>query len=218
MENFKNALTYERCQQPIADDLYNRQFGNRNELERYDWDASEKNREMQRKDIDCSFLDRTQSPPQRIYVSEKFRGEDWGDMCIELYSDYDKNKPGSALISEADYYFYYIDPEYYRYLYGRDERDVCYGKAYRVAVEPIKQLAQKALEQFNQAGWKDEWLKGKSLSKKCLPENTKDPIFTYIKSYSNNKSWMGVCVCISWADIKKITEVTEYITVDLNHL
>lgn len=214
----KNSLKYEKSQQPIADNLYLRQYGNLHEFERYDWEVTEENKKLQKMDIDCSFLDRFQSPPKRIYISEKFRQSDWGDMCIELYSDYYKNKPGSALISKADYYFYYIDPEYYRRLHNRDERDVCYGKAYRVAVEPIKQLAQKAWEQFNQAGWKDEWLKGELLSKPCLPENIKDPTFTYIKSYSNNKSWMGICVCVDWEYIKKITDVVEYMTVDLKHL
>ena len=217
--DFNESVKYEKSQQPIADNYYIRLYGNRNELERYDWEDSD-GQYMQRKGIDCSIIDRNQQPPKRIYISEKFRRDDWGDMLIELYSSYPKTFGWGITDHDVDKYAYFIDPENFRRR-NSDQRDPVYGKVYEIDAETIHKIATWAKEEFDKADWKEKWLEGKVLRKDVFPETNETPPVTYIKSYSNRdgKKWMGISVCIRWSDIRKyFGEVKENITVDLNHL
>lgn len=49
-------------------------------------------------------------------VDEKKRRVDYGDIAIELYSDYDKKKPGWLFYSDCDYIVYAIMPSHKVYL------------------------------------------------------------------------------------------------------
>lgn len=216
---FNDCISYEKTQQPIADNFYLRMYGNRNELIRYDWNDFD-GQYMQHKGIDCSIIDRNQQPPKSINISEKFRREDWGDMLIEIYSSYPKTHGWGITDHDVDYYAYYIDPEFYRG--HRDVRDVVYGKVYMVRADVVNKIAKWAMDIFEKADWKETWLNGKSKSKLVLAESNNIPNIKYIKSYlkdENGRFWIGVSVCISWSNISKyFGEVKENITVDINHL
>ena len=217
---FDDCISYEKSQQPIADNYYIRLYGNRNELERYDW-KDPNGQYMQRKGIDCSIIDRIQQPPKRIYISEKFRKQDWGDMMIEIYSSFPKTFGWGITDHDVDKYAYFIDPEFFRRR-NSDPRDVVYGRVYEVQADIINKIARWAKDKFDNAEWKDSWLNSSVLRKDIHSDVNNEPSITYIKSYSkdkNGKSWMGISVCIQWSDIKKyFGEVKENITVDLNHL
>jgi hypothetical protein len=61
---------------------------------------------MQRNDIDCSITVECGDRFRGINISEKFRRVDWGDMLIELYSEYPAKKGWGLTHQEVDEYAY----------------------------------------------------------------------------------------------------------------
>lgn len=215
--NFKKAIAYEKSQQPVADNLYIRQFCNKNDIYRYDYDKSAENQWYQHQDIDCSIIDRnnplklSQRPSQaRIYISEKFRSEDWGDMTIELYSSYYKDKLGWGVTSGEilDYYFYFV----------RSLHNDRYGTAYQISRRVVKELADMFLNAFNEWDLKNDFLinKNKTIKAKLCGMNV-----SFMKIWSHNgkgDEWMGISVNVPWYEIKNLSEkrnaeFKEYLTV-----
>lgn len=217
---FKSGIKYEISQQPIADNYYLRLYGNHNELIRYDY-GDEKGKIMQNKGVDCTILDKNLNPPKYVNYQEKFRRSDYGDMMIELYSDYPR-RLGWGITDKADRYSYFIDPEFFRRK-NSDPRDISYGKVYELDAEIVYKIATWALEKFNKADWKDDWLNSSVLRKDVFPAINNEPIIRYVKTYSEDEDtgavWMSIAVCIRWTDIKTyFGKVKENITIDLNHL
>ena len=113
----QEALKIEKELQPEADKFYKEYIGV-NQIKRYDWNDPLQ-RQWQKNDVDCSI--EFYAPTIGLFwvnVSEKFRTWDWGDMCIELYSDFDKKKIGwglgrKDLIPGPDMYLYITPENYY---------------------------------------------------------------------------------------------------------
>jgi len=97
---YNRSSEYEKFWQPIADEFYTSKYP-KCELKRYNSNSSE-DIEFQKKDIDLTLILEDTS----IYISEKFRKEDYGDLLIEIYSKYPSHQ-GWMANSHADYLAYY---------------------------------------------------------------------------------------------------------------
>lgn len=99
--NFERSLSREKAQQAKADQFYQKQF-NVTEIIRYS-DDSEAHMNFQRQDIDLSLV----KNEKRIFVSEKFRDKDFGDLYLEAYSKYPDIK-GWMHTNNADFMAYFF--------------------------------------------------------------------------------------------------------------
>ena len=118
MSTFQQSLKIEKDLQPEADRFYKDVLG-ATTIKRYDWDDPLQ-RQFQQKDIDCSI--ELYAPGLDVFwlnVSEKFRTADWGDMCIELWWDFEGKKEGWALKGESDMILY-TTPSYYVEIWNND--------------------------------------------------------------------------------------------------
>lgn len=94
--HFCESLNKEKQFLPLADRFYIEKLGVKN-IVRYNSD-SEEHMPLQRKDIDLSF----ELNGGRVMISEKFRGDDYGDLYLECYSKY-PDTLGWMHKSEADF-------------------------------------------------------------------------------------------------------------------
>lgn len=176
MDTFKEQLNYALRCEPTADLFYKKQFDAL--VKRYDW-ADEYGREMQRRDIDCTIYKDGGSP---INLSEKFRDDDWGDMAIEIYSQY-PNIQGWALTSQADLYAYHTPESLY--------------------MVPVPEVRNWLLD--NHEALIAICDKVAVSSSNRIKSDINGVKMDFIKSYTRtaNASWMGICVCIKWKDLEK---------------
>ena len=106
MQDFNRCLDIEKDGQSTADKFY-RSRGATN-ITRWDYKDCIRGRYMQQDDIDVtvefynafSILDTTK---KSIDVSEKFRTQDFGDHMIEIWSNYQRKKPGSHIKCKAEW-------------------------------------------------------------------------------------------------------------------
>lgn len=94
------STLWEKKWQPRADAFYCAKYPEAI-IKRYDTDSAH-DLLYQKKDIDCSLL----LPDRTIYISEKFRVKDYGDLLIEIYSKYPETT-GWMHRSEAEFLAYY---------------------------------------------------------------------------------------------------------------
>ena len=106
IRSWGQALAYEKSQQALADILYKEIWPNKI-IRRPDFCANKHDRELQEADVDVVVTNKEggQNP---WYISEKFRTQPYNDILIELWADYEHNKPGWAELSIAhEHYFYH---------------------------------------------------------------------------------------------------------------
>lgn len=186
MNNFKYLLDFEKSEQPYADEMYYKIFngGNPNII-RYDYNDVPVGREMQKNGADLSIEIKNTS----LNVSEKFRSTDWGDMFIELYSQYPKVNGWALTNQNVDIIAYHTPLN-----------------VYIVNNQDVKNLAKIFFDKLN----KDDVIKALTNKdsaefKYILNNESINATFRKVPTYINDKlAWVGIGVIISWEDLKKI--------------
>lgn len=106
-QDFKSALKYEKSCQPRADLFYKNRYGDQPGMRiwRPDW---EEHQGLQKADIDVVIQSGGNNGwTDELKISEKFRTQPWDDVLIEVYEDLDKERPGWAEHTAADWHFYF---------------------------------------------------------------------------------------------------------------
>lgn len=180
--SMKETLAYEKSTQPFADAFYKKVF-KADEIIRYNWD-SPIGRGKQKQDIDCSIKSRAAGVDDYEFnISEKFRTIETGDMCIELWSDFDKKKPGWAVKNntyQIDLYFY-TTPKYCFTIWNNSS---------------FQNMINHIIKEWNYEKIKNIFGDGSSYN--C---NKKVKVcgfdVTLLKTWTENK-YYGICICIPW--------------------
>lgn len=188
-ENFHDSLKVEKIGQPIADAFYKECLGAL-DVRRYDYNNSDQ-RWFQKMDIDCAV--EMQAKSLDIFwlnYSEKFRQCDCGDMCIELWSDFEKEKLGWAVGKRDD------GPDYYLYITPKHFYEVRANKHFHNMIDQITQ-------QWDHDRIKSELeVNGREYGNNCsIPISVGGCDATLIKTwtkFNEDKKWFGVCICIPW--------------------
>ena len=187
--NFHDSLEIERIGQPIADAFY-RDCMKAESVTRYDYNNPAQ-QSLQKCDIDCSIeLHPKALDIYHLNVSEKFRQCDTGDMCIEIWRDFENNKPGWAVKPLSTD----VGPDMYLYVTPKYFYEVWAAGWFKEMIKSI------------QSQW--SWEKVKELIDKNISydHNGSIPIqvcghdATLIKSWTKmgKTKWYGVCICIPW--------------------
>lgn len=200
--DFDESLKVEKRGQPAADDFYKKCLG-ATDIKRYDYNNPE-DRFFQNHDIDCII----QMEPKSLdmfwlNVSEKFRQSETGDMCIELWSNFENKKPGWAIKSThtnkgPDLYLY-STPKYFFEIFADKYFDNMMNKI-------ISEWDWETIDTFIN---KEEKRLAKDYDDNgCYNIKIEDYDAKLLKvwSYKGDKKWFGVCVCIPW-----ITLFNEYL-------
>ena len=188
--DFSTSLKVEQQNQPRADAFY-KSHGALN-IKRYDYNNPAE-KKFQQDGIDCSVEYYT--PGLDVFwlnYSEKFRTVDTGDMCIELWSDYDNRIPGWALHDKSDTILY-VTPEYFYEVTNN---------------EHFKQMVQRLVDEWNENALRD-FVNNDGCVRQLV--KSKDGYgCQLIKSFSKNNNgekygnkWMGICICIPWQILLK---------------
>jgi len=190
-ENFHDSLKVEKVGQSIADEFYKRCL-DALQIRRYDYNNPEQ-RFLQKLDVDCSIQLYAKSLDVFwLNISEKFRQCDTGDMCIELWSDFEGRKPGWAIkpthTNEGPDYYLYTTPKYFY--------EICTNKHFYNMIDQITQ-------QWDHDRIKSELdVNGREYCNNCsIPISVGGHDATLIKTwtkFNEDKKWFGVCICIPW--------------------
>lgn len=106
-QNFQAALDYEKSCWSRADLFYKNRYGDRPGMRiwRPDWDTF---KSIQKADIDVVVRSqRKDGWTDELKISEKFRTQPWLDVCIEIYEDFDKRRPGWGSETAAEWHFFF---------------------------------------------------------------------------------------------------------------
>lgn len=178
---FQDALNYEKNMQPLANHFYKDVLGAIN-IKRYDWNDPN-GKFMQKLDVDCSIQLETESLDVFwLNISEKFRQVECGDMCLELWSDFEKEKLGWAGGTITTDYYLYTTPKYFFEVYAN---------------EKFKQLMRKIQTEITREVISDAFKSKNSYSKIITIDGHE---MTLIKTWTGN-SYYGICICISWTTL-----------------
>lgn len=181
-DDFLTQLDYEKSRMSAANKFYSEHLG-AIDINRWKW-GDRVGRVMQRNDIDCTIA----TPQGQYNISEKFRRVDWGDMLIELYSEYPTRKGWGLTYQDVD-----------KYVYFAGEHTV-----YIVEAKNLKEISQRMLDTFNTLSNYDhsflENLKKLGCSNIIFTYNDKpyDVSYRYISTTRENIKWYGVTVSMSW--------------------
>lgn len=195
--DFNESLKVEKRGQPAADDFYKNCLGV-TEVKRYDYNNPE-HRVFQNLDIDCTIKMEPKSLDIFwLNVSEKFRQSETGDMCIELWSDFENQKPGWALKSThtnkgPDLYLY-STPKYFFEIFKNKYFDSMINKIvsewdWKTVYEFINKEEKRLARHSNYNG--------------CYNIKIEDHDAKLLKVWSkrDGKRWFGVCICIPWTTL-----------------
>ena len=193
-EDFNDCLKVEAIGQPIADEFYKRCLGAL-QIRRYDYNNPEQ-RFFQKLDVDCSIQLYAKSLDVFwLNISEKFRQYDTGDMCIELWSDFEGRKPGWAIKSThtnegPDYYLYVTPKHFYEVWANRYFNDMI--------TKITSEWNRDAINQFIQKEEKD--LRRNHNSNGIYPCTVRGYDAQLLKTWTKvgDKEWYGICICIPW--------------------
>lgn len=184
--HYSSSSDYEKSWQPAADHFYKSKYPS-SIINRFD-SNSELDLDYQLKDIDLSL----EIDDKTIYISEKFRQKDYGDLLIELYSKYPHTK-GWMENSAADYLAYF-NPESVYILSKKDltrwfEKENVLS---RLAVE---------VEKFHLVN-----LRNSSRKKIELDLAEKNISITLIQAFNHTDSaeWHTLSIAIQWLDLENM--------------
>jgi len=198
MSTFKDSLGIEKSLQPEADNFYKKNLAAVTII-RYDWNDPV-GREYQNNDIDCSI--ECYAPGIDSFwlnISEKFRQHDWGDMCIELWNDFDKKKLGWGLTGKnVDMYLYRTPENIYEIWRNNGRFDF---------------MMEYLSEQLNWDRIKNEfegWNKNRKTVNIALPNGDACNV-TLVRGQTENK-YFSICVSIPWKILRDdfLLEIQKY--------
>lgn len=202
MNTFGKCLNYEKSMQLKADHFYSMRFGC-NPI-RYDYNGYI-GKTMQNKDIDISL-------PVNGYkngycnISEKYRSFDYGDMMVELYSNYEIKKQGWGMKGASDYVFYFTPKQ--TYIVNSDQlKDI------------TERVHRRLFNNFQRSELLDKLIKLGSVDTtiQIYPYQDSTNITLYkipTLDEENNVKYNGICYCITWEDLEKLgVEITKKPTI-----
>ena len=193
-ESFRECLKIEKLGQPIADEFYTR-YLHATQIRRYDY-KNPSQRFLQDLDVDCSIQLYAKSLDVFwLNFSEKFRQWDTGDMCIELWSDFEGKKQGWAVkpLSTNE------GPDYYLYVTPKHFYEVCVNRYFYDMVKKVStEWDWDTIDRFIQKQEKD--------FKRGHDSNGRYPCTVWghdaelLKTWTRvgDKEWYGICICIPW--------------------
>ena len=193
IHEFNDKLKIERGEMPSADAFYRDCMG-AEIIKRYDYNNPSEKR-FQVNDIDCTVTcDAPGIGPYYLNISEKFRKFDTGDMCIELWSNFEGRVPGWAIEKytglEPDLYTYFTPSYIYKVWNGQNFRDM--------VSDVSSEWDWRTIDQF----MREEDFKRRKDRRDNAIYNIKvgGRNATLLRTWSsaNGKKWYGVCVCIPW--------------------
>ena len=188
--NFKDMLLVEKQGQEIANSFYVNKL-KALQIKRYNYNNL-KQRALQNRDIDCS-VQLEASGIEKFWVdySEKFRRTDNGDMCIELWSDFEKKKLGWGAITKAmggpDAYIY-VTPKYIYEIWKTS------GWFDRMVGKIMSELTPEKISEI---------IEDNSYPNVSYPVVVDGHDMTLLKSSTiyKDRSYFGICVCVPWKTI-----------------
>ena len=189
MGDFNQSIEIEKQCQPIADGFY-RGIMPGVDIKRYDYNNPQE-KTYQTHDIDCLLTPTALGiGTYNLFVSEKFRLSSWGDMLIELWSDFDGEKIGWSSYGDNK-----LDPDVYMYFTPNSIYEIWNHQEF-------KELINKLHASIDRDKIKDiiEDYQGYDYTTMIDFEGTK---IKFIKKYSymDGRRWFGIAVCISWEDL-----------------
>ena len=189
MNDFEKALAYEKGRMRVADEFYKKVF-HPTTITRHDWNSN-LGREKQINDVDCTLS--ISAPTIGFYdidISEKFRSEDWGDMCIEIWSDFENKKPGWALKcfdeNGPDAYLYVAGDNKYFFWNHSEFKELIRKLKERLTEDNVRNLFTRERNPFRD---KRYWLEVDGMNMIIIRKWT-------------DKKYFGICVCIDWKDLR----------------
>ena len=203
MNTFYDCKKFEKDCIPKADKLLNKAGA-----EYVRWKYSEfVGKTMQNKDIDLTMkVDGFNNG--YCHISEKFRSGDYGDMMIELYSNYKGNvwdaKQGWGMNTEADYIFYYT-PERTYIVNAKQLKLVAtrihqrlFNNMYNILGMPLDEYFSKHGDFFDH-------------HVKITPIGEADIRVFKIPTVAADNTYYGICITSDWETLEKLgVEVTKY--------
>lgn len=198
--DFDRSLSIEKECQPFAGDFYSETMKNV-KIKRYDYNNPEE-KVYQTHDIDCKLTPYAPGIGEfDLYVSEKFRLNDWGDMFIELWSDFEGKKLGWADVSDDNN----LKPDVYMYFTPVSIYEIWNHIDFRKLINKLHEVIDR--DKIKYILKTDNDLKTTEVTTGNCPY-TKDIDFegTKIKlikthSYRDGRGWNGIGVCIDWKDL-----------------
>ena len=187
MVNFQEALEYERMMIPRADEAYKNLFsrpGHELVITRYDYNDPV-GQKMQKNGADLKLtLKDEYGNSSNLTISEKFRTADWGDMFVELYSQYPRVQGWGVTSQGVDFVAYFTPKKLYFVNYG-DLLNIASNILFTHNIGMYKEISDGVLE-HNINDYKS------SVELKVIPTYTN----------TNKPTWNGVGVCIPWETLK----------------
>lgn len=187
MNSFQKALEYEQTMIPRADEAYKNlfsRFGHELVITRYDYNDPV-GRKMQKNGADLKLtLKDKYGNSSSLTISEKFRSADWGDMFVELYSQYPKVQGWGVTSQGVDFIAYFTPKKLYFVNYS-DLLNVASDIIFTHSIGMHKEISDSFLEHNrNDCRY--------AISLKVIPTYTN----------TDKPTWNGVGVGITWEALK----------------
>lgn len=188
MDNFQKALEYEQTIGiPRADEAYKNLFSRYDHelvITRYDYNDPA-GREMQKNGADLKLtLKDKYGNSGSLTISEKFRSADWGDMFVELYSQYPRVQGWGVTSQGVDFVAYFTPKKLYFVNYG-DLLNVASDILFTHNIGMYKEISNSLIK-HNRNNYSEY------IDLKVIPTYTD----------TDKLAWNGVGVCIPWGTLK----------------
>lgn len=185
--SFQKSLEYEQTMIPRADEAYLNLFsrvGHELVITRYDYNDPV-GRKMQKNGADLKLtLKDEYGNSSNLTISEKFRSVDWGDMFVELYSQYPKVQ-GWGVTSQSVDFIAYFTPEKLYFVNYSDLLNVASDILFTHSIGMHSEISDSFLE-HNRNDCRH------TISLKVIPTYTN----------TDKPAWNGVGVGITWEALK----------------
>lgn len=189
MNSFQKALEYEQTMIPRADEAYKNlfsRFGHELVITRYDYnDPVGLGRKMQKHGVDLKLtLKDEYGNSSNLMISEKFRSVDWGDMFVELYSQYPKVQGWGVTSQGVDFIAYFTPTKLYFVNYS-DLFNVASDIIFTHSIGMHKEISNNVIA-HNRNDYREY------IDLKVIPTYTN----------TDKPAWLGVGVGITWEALK----------------
>lgn len=185
--SFQKSLEYEQSMIPRADEAYLNLFSRPDHelvITRYDYNDP-MGRKMQKNGADLKLtLKDKYGNSGSLTISEKFRSADWGDMFIELYSQYPKVQGWGVTSQGVDFIAYFTPKKLYFVNYG-DLLNVASDIIFTHSIGMHKEISNDVIK-HNRNDYSEY------IELNVVPTYTD----------TDKPAWKGVGVCIPWETLK----------------
>jgi len=189
-DEFNECLKVEKIGQSIADDFYKNYLG-ASKIERFDYHNPDE-RFFQEHDMDCSIeLEAKSLDIFSLNVSEKFRQYDTGDMCLELWSNFEEKKVGWAVKGIEE-----NGPDLYLYITPHNIFEVWCNRYFNKMIGDIS--SEWTYEKIESLFDSDKHYRKDQNALYDITVGGHDAKLLRCWSKAGDREWYGVCICIPW--------------------